>query len=383
MKYRRYGNTDMMVSEVGLGCEFLQGKTYDVVKSTIDEALASGINILDCFMSEPEVRSNIGKALVGKREKVFIQGHFRSIWENGQYKRTLELDKTKEYFEDLLSRLQTSYIDLGMIHLIDNEDDYEKTVNGEIYEYAAKLKEKGVIRHIGMSTHNATIALKAAESGKIDGLLFSVNAAYDLVTADHKAPLGMKNDLFDTVDVNGIDPIRAKLYTVCANKGIGITTMKTLGAGTLLNEKSSPFGKAMSVVQCMHYALTRPAIASVLIGMQTPEQVKEALHYEVASDEEKDFSEVLKISPKFNEEGNCVYCNHCQPCSAGIDIAQVSKYLDMARIQGETPATLKEHYMSLEHKASECIECGVCEEACPFGVHIIERMKAASGLFEA
>ncbi len=66
-------------------------------------------------MSEPNVRSNIGNALKGKRGKWIIQGHFGSTWQNGQYVRTREMDKVKEAFSDLLTRLQTDYIDLGMI----------------------------------------------------------------------------------------------------------------------------------------------------------------------------------------------------------------------------------------------------------------------------
>ena len=67
MNMRPLGRTGMMASEVGLGCEHLQGKPYEMVKAVIDEALACGINYMDTFMSEPEVRSNIGRALEGRR----------------------------------------------------------------------------------------------------------------------------------------------------------------------------------------------------------------------------------------------------------------------------------------------------------------------------
>ena len=80
-----------------------------------------GLTILDCWMSEPNVRSNIGLAIKGRREKWIIQGHIGSTWENGQYVRTRDLTKVKPAFEDLLTRLQTDYIDLGMIHFIDTE----------------------------------------------------------------------------------------------------------------------------------------------------------------------------------------------------------------------------------------------------------------------
>ena len=77
----------------------------------------------------------------------------------------------------------------------------------------------------------------------------------------------------------------------------------------------------------------------------------------------------------------CMYCNHCLPCTQNINIAQVSKYLDMALLNGVRP-TLKGHYDALEHRAGECIGCGICETPCPFGVSIVERMQKAAELFE-
>lgn len=77
--------------------------------------------------------------------------------------------------------------------------------------------------------------------------------------------------------IASIDPARHNLYRVCEANGVGITVMKSLAAGVLLDEKRSPFGVALNVPQCLHYALTRPAVASVVLGMQTPEEVTEAL----------------------------------------------------------------------------------------------------------
>ena len=63
-----------MVSEIGLGAEWLERHNYEECKAIIDCAERLGINILDCWMSEPNVRANIGKALAGRRESWFIQG---------------------------------------------------------------------------------------------------------------------------------------------------------------------------------------------------------------------------------------------------------------------------------------------------------------------
>jgi hypothetical protein len=132
----------------------------------------------------------------------------------------------------------------------------------------------------------------------------------------------------------------------------------------------------------MHYALSRPGVSSVLIGMETEEQVADCLRYETMSDEELDYSFIFAQTPKFSMDGRCMYCNHCLPCSSSINIAQLSKYLDMALLDGGASPTLKGHYDALEHKASECIQCGLCESQCPFHVPIMERMHKAVEIFE-
>ena len=146
MRYRELGKTGLMVSEIGLGAEWLERHNTSEVKAVIDCCESFGINILDCWMSEPNVRSNIGKALEGKRDKWIIQGHFGSTWQDGQYVRTREMDKVKEAFADLLTRLQTDYIDLGMIHFVDEEAEFQRIMEGEFLDYVKEQKENGVIR---------------------------------------------------------------------------------------------------------------------------------------------------------------------------------------------------------------------------------------------
>jgi predicted aldo/keto reductase-like oxidoreductase len=157
--------------------------------------------------------------------------------------------------------------------------------------------------------------------------------------------------------------------------------MKGYAAGVLFSEQESPFGKALTPVQCLHYALTRPAVASVMVGVSSQEQILAAVAYGKASDTEKDYSEVLANAPDTSFRGHCMYCGHCAPCSKKIDIAVVNKYLDLALIQDAVPETLKDHYALLHHHAGECIACGECIKNCPFGVPIIEKMKQAVTVF--
>ena len=267
-----------------------------------------------------------------------------------------------------------------MLHFVDGDEDWEALKDGPLMEYAHDLKRKGTIRAVGMSSHAPITALKAVRSGLIDVLMFSLNPAYDMLSEDRTV-----DELFDPATYNGgltLNPQRALLYAECERLGIGITVMKALGAGSLLKDESSPFGKAFTVPQLMHYALSRPAVASVMAGATTPEQVRDAAAYETTSDAERDYASVLMNAPKFSLTGRCMYCNHCLPCPKHIDVAQVNKYLDLAFAQKDNvPESVREHYLTLDHTAGECVECGACEKRCPFAVPVRSRMNQAKKLF--
>ena len=132
---------------------------------------------------------------------------------------------------------------------------------------------------------------------------------------------------------------------------------------------------AFTPAQCIHYALTRPGVSSILCGYDTKEQVDEAVSYETASDEEKDYASVIASAPLHSYTGQCTYCGHCKPCVAKLDIAMINKYYDLATMQSDVPESVKSHYMLLGNTASECIGCRQCESRCPFGVPIADRMK--------
>lgn len=378
MRYRALGATGLLVSEIGLGAEWLERHNEQECRIIIDACEAQGINILDCWMSEPNVRTNIGKALKGHREKWIIQGHFGSTWQNGQYVRTRDMNQVVPAFEDLLIRLQTDYIDLGMIHYVDTPEDWETVVNGPFLQYVLEQKKKGVIRHIGMSTHNPAMAKKAVESGIVEMILFSINPAFDLMppTEDVNAYFAEQYD----EHLGGMDPIRAELYKLCESRNIGITVMKGYAGGRLFDAARSPFGVALTPVQCIHYVLTRPAVAAIMVGVDNPQHVLEAVAYETASEGEKDYATVLANAPRHAYTGQCTYCGHCKPCPMEIDIAMVNKLYDLAAMQDKVPQSIQAHYDALEHKASECVGCGGCETRCPFHVKISERMKRTATL---
>lgn len=380
MNYRELGKTGLQVSEIGMGCEGLVDHEGTLLVPLLDAAEKAGINYIDLYTPNPQMRSSLGAALQGRRGKFILQAHLCSVWKNGQYERTRKIEEVREGFEDLFTRLGCNFVEVGMIHYVDSLEDWKTVYEGPVMEYAKELKAQGKIKHIGLSSHNPAVAREAAESGLIEVLMFSVNPCYDLQPAGEDCNALWDGKNYEQSLVN-MDPEREALYELCSRKGIGITVMKAFGGGDLLNEKLSPAGKALTVNQCIHYALTRPAVATVLAGAHTVEELQTSIAYETASEEEKDYATAFAAFPKISWQGHCMYCGHCAPCPKGIDVASVTKFLNLAKAQGSLPETVREHYEVLPHKAGECVSCGACEKRCPFGVAVIENMQQAKKIF--
>ncbi len=380
MKYRILGRTGLNVSVIGLGCEGFMDLTQTQTTEMIEYAIQNGINIIDIYSSNPELRQHLGKAIKPHRKNFLIQSHIGSIWENGQYLRTRDMDKVKNGFETSLKELDTDYLDIGIIHYVDEMEDFERVFNGEIIQYALQLKANGTIHHLGMSTHNPLTAIKAVETGLIDTLLFSINPCYDLQPATEDIEVLLARESYNK-HFTDIDKDRRTLYELCERKGIAIDVMKAYGGGDILSDTLSPFGKALTPIQCIEYCLERPSVASVLIGCKNIEEMESALKWCSATEKEKDYTNILNSLDSFSWHGHCMYCGHCAPCPKGINIAMVNKLYNLALAEGCITETIREHYKILNAHASDCIGCGQCETRCPFEVKIKEKMKNIKNLF--
>ncbi|WP_418545241.1 aldo/keto reductase [Phascolarctobacterium faecium] len=380
MEYRELGRTGIKVSVIALGCEGFVANEGALTEQLLNAAEQGGINCIDLYAPQPEMRSRLGKWLRGRRGKFVLQAHLCTVWQEGQYKRTREIGEVKASFEDLLTRLATDYIDIGMIHYVDSLEDWEAVAGGPVMAYAREMQAQGKIRYIGLSSHNPAAAMQAVQSGLIDVLMFSVNPCYDLQPANEDCYALWDGKNYDRQLVN-MDPEREALYETCSRLGVAITVMKAFGGGDLLDEELSPAGKALTINQCLHYALTRPGVAAVMSGAHTVDELEKCLEYTTAADVEKDYAAAFAALPKISWEGHCMYCGHCAPCPQGIDVAAVTKFLNLTKAQNSVPETVREHYAALRHHAGECVKCGACEKRCPFKVTVIQNMQEAVKVF--
>lgn len=365
MEYRQlpHGTSTEKFSVLGLGMGGIQHTPADEIEAIIRKSIANGINFFD-LCAGSAVYEPFGKAIRGQREKVFIQCHFGAVYdENGEYGWCRDFNTIKKTFLWELETLDTDYVDFGFLHCVDEDEDFDNLVEIGVLDYLKELKTQGVVHHIGFSSHTPPVANRILDTGLMDMMMFSINPAYDFEKGDEYG-IGSVKERFD-------------LFRRCEKEGVGISVMKPFFAGQLLSADQSPFGVALTHSQCLQYAIDRPGVLTAVPGVQTMEHLDQLLKFLTASEEEKDYSVIGSFTAQ-TITGTCVYCNHCQPCPAGIDIGLVNKYYDLA-LAGDTIAA--NHYTKLHVKAAQCLHCGHCESRCPFGVKQERRMEEIDRYF--
>lgn len=363
MEYRKLPHGEEQISILGLGTSSIQAASEKEIEETVVSALDRGVNFFDMASAEAKPFAAYGRALKGRRKEAYLQIHFGANYETGTYGWTTNLDTIKRSIDWQLKALQTDYMDFGFIHCIDEESDLRKVSESGVLDLIQDMKAQGIVRHIGLSSHTPRLAGQVLDLKIIDLLMFSINPGYDY--------------RHGTYAIGSVDE-RLDLYRRCEKEGVGISVMKAFSGGQLLNAKTSPFKKALTEYQCIQYALDKPGVLTVLPGVRGKDDLDRILGFCEANDIEKDYSVIGTFAPHA-AEGICVYCNHCQPCPKGIDVALVNKYYDLSRAGDELA---RNHYAKLEKKAGECINCGHCNSRCPFKVDQMKRMHEISSYFK-
>jgi hypothetical protein len=374
MEQRTLGGSGVGVGAIGLGTEYLLGLPREHIAAVVHRAVEQGITYFDLFWPHPEFRDAMGAAFAGVRRKVMLAAHLGSVMVDGQPGISRDPAACRAFFRDFLERYGTDYADVLFLFNSNTQEDYERLVGpGGLLEIAQGLRRQGSARLIGFGGHNAQTARQAVESGVFDVIIFPVNATCRSV------------------------PGNRELHEACRRHNVGIIAMKPFAGGRLLSESPSVsvedfqmgrtqmcgaptrFEKSHSVtpVQCLSYALSQPGVSTVIPGCKDLDELAAALAWQKATASERDFSRLLSDFDHY-PAGQCVYCNHCLPCPAHIDIGRTLSLLDQAKA-GIT-AELRTAFAALPLAASECLECGDCTGRCPFGVDVVPRMRAAAQL---
>jgi predicted aldo/keto reductase-like oxidoreductase len=371
MKTRTLGRTDLEVSAISLGTEYLINLPRHHVVEVIHRAIERGINYFDLFWAQAAFRDTMGAAFKGCRENVLLAAHLGSADINGQYERTRDPALCERFFLDFLARYRIDCVDILFLHNSESQEDYDGLMRpGGLLEMATRYQREGKTRYIGFSGHNASTSRQAAECGAIDVLMF---------------PLSFTNHAM---------PGRPELLEACLTHNVGLVAMKPFAGGNLLRKEptievtdyqmgraeaaGSPmqFTKSREItpVQCLSYVLDLQGVSTVVPGCANIEQLEAALACFDASTEDQKYAALLADFDRYRT-GVCIHCNHCLPCPAHIDIGHVLRLLQMAHNNRKSEAQTGYHTLSAD--ASDCIRCGDCAGRCPFGVEVVAQMEEA------
>ncbi len=380
MEHRTLGRTGVSVGIVGLGMEHLEAVPEETVIAVVRAALDAGVSYYDLWMATPGIRDALGKALQGRRAEAFVAGHIGAVLTDGKTDRSRDASVALRGFDDFLARVGTPYVDAAMLFFVDEPDDFDRVfAPGGTAELARHLKQQGKARFIGLSSHYVPTALKAVRSGLIDILMFPVNPAYDLLPPNPRVEAFWEPETYAQATVAGATGVAAKreLLLECARRGVAVIAMKPFASGWLLR-RDNPTSITLTPVQCLHYSLSQPGVVAAVPGCRSVEELEGCLAYLQASDAAREYGAIAS-SDLWKLQGKCMYCDHCLPCPAAIDVGVLTRLLDAARA-GMT-ASVRAPYLALDHRADECTECGACSARCPFGVDVEANMREARKLF--
>lgn len=330
MQIRELGQTGLEVSVIGFGGIPIQRIDLHEAQAVVDRALTGGVNFFDTARGYTDSESKLGQILQGRREQVFLATKSMA--------RT-KVDMAAE-IERSLRDLQTDYIDLYQIHNVKDPKALEQVLSSSgALAALQEAKAQGKVRHIGITGHIPDILVQALKTGEFATVQFPIN----------------------TVELTALQ----ELLPLAKELKVGTIAMKPFAGGAIQNR-----------VGALRFILEQ-GIDVVIPGMDQVEQVEENLQagQEIATLTEAERRQ-LEAEAKQLGESFCRRCEYCQPCPKGIDIPLVfllDGYWSRYNLQGWA----RERYQPLAAKAADCIECGQCEERCPYQLPIRKMLKQA------
>lgn len=316
----RLGQTDLMVTKTAFGALPIQRVDQQTAVSILRSAYDLGINFFDTAHGYTDSEEKMGVAFKGMRDKIIIATKTPSADKAGA---TADI-------EDSLRRMQTDYIDVLQFHnpeiLPDPNDP-----NGA-YAAALEAKQKGYVRHIGITNHRASVATAAVESGNFATMQFPFSY------------LASEMDF--------------KLVEDCAKADIGFIAMKGLSGGMLGNARA-----------CYTFMQQFPTVVPIW-GIQRQSELEEWIALTAENPAMDDEMRAIIAADQQDLAGNfCRGCGYCLPCPADIDIknaARMAQLLRRAPIAGQMTDEINRQMENID----QCIHCNACKSRCPYGLDI-------------
>lgn len=327
MKYRYLGETNILVSEVSCGGIPIQKLNQEEAFKLVDALEEVGINFIDTARGYTNSEALFGKALEGRREKFYIATKSMA--------RTYEAMKND--IDISLNNLKTDYIDLYQMHNVKANEDVSAALLA-----LKEAKALGKVKHIGVTSHSKESIMKWIEHVDIETIQFP----YNFLEKEAE-------EVFE----------KANKYKK------GVIVMKPLAGGVIDNATIS-----------LKFILNNKNVSVAIPGMESVEQIKENSsieNYELSLEENKYIDDLIKTMDK----DFCHRCGYCLPCSKGIDIPSCFMFYGYYQRYGLVDWSVQ-RYNAMKVKASECIECGLCEQKCPYNLKIIDKLKKVSEALE-